>query len=161
MFLKFKETPFLNRKAYILMKINNMTLRKRMILESILEGIKTEKRISRQDWHRLLKLFDDRFISAWKLVTEKRIKRYVFRPSGRTVWIAVGRGGEYLIYPRAGYCGCNDFYFRVVDREEAICYHLLAQKLAKALDSYELVKEEDSVYDYLLEEWRLEALSNG
>lgn len=138
-----------------------MALAEKRMLESILDEVKTEKRLSRHNWHRLLKLFDDRFISAWRLVTERRIKKYVFRPSGRIVWIAVGRGGEYLIYPRAGYCGCNDFYFRVVDKEESICYHLLAQKLSEALDSYEDVMEEDEVYDVLMREWRIEVLRDS
>jgi predicted nucleic acid-binding Zn finger protein len=72
------------------------------------------------------------------------------------VWIAVGQTGEYMIYPHAIYCSCNDFYFRVLDGETGLCYHLMAQKIAETLDHFDTILEEDEVYDQLLEIWRKE-----
>ena len=85
---------------------------------------------------------------------ERRVKHYVFEPSGRRAWIVVGKGGEYQILPASGYCGCNDFYFRVIDGEAGFCYHLIGQRLAEALDSYDLVHEGDEFFDALMTEWR-------
>ncbi len=131
-----------------------MALQERILLETICDEARTQRELSRVNWQRLLSTFKDRFERAWRLVTERRIKRYIFHPSGRVVWIAVGQGGEYLILPAAGYCGCSDFYFRVVDGEAGVCYHLLAMKLADALDSFDVIDEEDEAYGLLMEEWK-------
>jgi predicted nucleic acid-binding Zn finger protein len=42
----------------------------------------------------------------------------------------------------------------VMDKQVHLCYHLIAQKLAEALGGYDLVEEEDDLYDSLMEEWR-------
>jgi len=131
-----------------------LALQERILLEIICDEARTQRELSRVNWQRLLSTFKDRFERAWRLVTERRIKRYVFHPSGRVVWIAVGQGGEYLILPAAGYCGCSDFYFRVVNGEAGVCYHLLAMKLADALDSFDVIDEEDEAYRLLMEEWK-------
>jgi len=98
--------------------------------------------------------FGERFDKAWRLVQERRVKRYLFRPSGRVVWIVIGQGGEYRVLPAAGYCSCSDFYFRVVNGEAGVCYHLLGQRLAEALSSYEEVMEDDEAYSLLMDEWK-------
>ncbi len=87
-------------------------------------------------------------------MTENRVKRYIFRPSLREIWIVIGNNAEYMIYPRAGYCGCSDFYFRVLDQEVALCYHVLAQKLAEALDYYDTVNEDNEAYRDLMAIWK-------
>ena len=125
-----------------------------IILEQILRDIRVSKEISLWNWQRLRNTFGDRFDKAWKLVTERRIKKYIFRPSMKTIWIAIGQNAEYLIYSKAGYCSCSDFYFRVLDHEKAYCYHLLAQKIAEALNNYDVVEEEDEIYPVLLNIWK-------
>ena len=130
------------------------SLREHLTLEQILRDLRISREISSQNWQRLRNTFGDRFEKAWKLVTENRIKKYVFEPSGRTLWVAIGQNAEYLIYSNAGYCSCSDFYFRVLDHEKAYCYHLLAQKMAEALNHYDLVEEEDEAYQPLLEIWK-------
>jgi predicted nucleic acid-binding Zn finger protein len=127
-----------------------------MILENVLDELRINRELSRLSWQRLQSSFGDRFIKAWKLVTEKRMKKYIFRPSNRKIWIAVGHSGEYIIYPDAEYCSCNDFYFRVLDGETALCYHLIAQKIANTLDFYDVIPEEDDVYPLLLKVWKQE-----
>ena len=120
----------------------------------ILRDLRSSREISRQNWQRLRSTFGDRFDKAWRLVTENRIKKYVFKPSNRTLWIAIGQNAEYLIYSNAGYCSCSDFYFRVLDHEKAYCYHLLAQKIAEALNHFDLIEEEDEAYEQLLDIWK-------
>jgi len=128
-----------------------------MILEQVLRELRTEKELSRLNWQRLHRVFGSRFTKAWSLVTERRLKKYVFRPSGRAIWVAVGNSAEYLIYPHAGYCSCSDFYFRVLDEDTAVCYHVLAQKIAEVLGYYDVVLEEDEAYRELMDIWKLYA----
>jgi predicted nucleic acid-binding Zn finger protein len=133
-----------------------VVVRERIILEQVLDELRTNRELSRVNWQWLYNSFKERFTKAWKLVTENRIKKYLFKPSGKEVWIAVGQLGEYMIYPLAEYCGCNDFYFRVLDGETPLCYHLLAQKIAEALDHYEKILEDDEAYTQLIEIWKKE-----
>jgi predicted nucleic acid-binding Zn finger protein len=71
------------------------------------------------------------------------------------MWIVVGKSRDYLLLPAADFCSCNDFYFRVMDREVHLCYHLITQKLAEALGWYDTVEEEDKLYDPLMKEWKI------
>ena len=130
------------------------SLHEHLSLEQILRDLRISREISSQNWQRLRNTFGDRFDKAWKLVTENRLKKYVFEPSGRTLWVAIGQNAEYLLYSNAGYCSCSDFYFRVLDNEKAYCYHLLAQKMSEALNHFDLVEEEDEAYQPLLEIWK-------
>ena len=136
-----------------------MVTEEQLILERVLDEVRTEKQLSYPNWEKLRGTFGYRFDRAWRLVQENRVKRYTFHPSGRVVWVVVGQSGEYQIYPNAGYCGCDDFYFRVVDGEAGLCYHLLGQKLAEALVNYDKVKEEDETYRLLTGEWRAQIRS--
>jgi predicted nucleic acid-binding Zn finger protein len=124
------------------------------ILEQICKEAAIAKRIRDADLDRLSAAFGQRFTKAWEAVKDKRVKKYVFKPSNRVVWIVVGKGRDYLIMPAADFCTCDDFYFRVMDRQIHLCYHLIAQKLAATLENYELYEEEDGLYDVLMREWR-------
>jgi len=90
---------------------------------------------------------------AEKAVKERRVKLYIFKPSGRKRWIVVGKHGEYLILPEAEYCSCHDFFFRVMSGEKPTCYHLIAVKLAKKKGEYEVIEEDDEWHDILMNEW--------
>lgn len=136
------------------------SLQEHLVLEQILRDLRLSKEISRHNWQRLRSTFGDRFDKSWKLVTENRIKKYVFKPSNRTLWVAIGQNAEYLIYSHAEYCSCSDFYFRVLDNEKAYCYHLLAQKIAEVLNHYDLIEEDDEAYEALLEIWKEYSVSD-
>ena len=124
------------------------------VLESICKEAKTKKTLTDEHLAQLSDALGSRFTKAWEAVNEERVKKYVFSPSGRVVWIVVGREREYQIMPEAGFCSCDDFYFRVMDREANICYHLIAQKIADTLGLYDKIEEEDILYDCLMEEWK-------
>jgi predicted nucleic acid-binding Zn finger protein len=124
------------------------------VLNSVCKKAKTEGKLTGKNLTSLYEIFGRRFTSAFEALKENRVKKYVFKPSGKTVWIVVGRERDYLIMPEAEFCTCDDFYFRVLDREVHLCYHLIAQKLAKNLDWYEAIEEHDELYESLMSEWK-------
>ncbi|MFA5363912.1 MAG: hypothetical protein WC325_01880 [Candidatus Bathyarchaeia archaeon] len=124
------------------------------ILENVCEEAKTYKKISDEQLQQLKEAFGSRFTKAWEAIQEERVKKYLFSPSNRTVWVVIGREREYQVMPAAEFCSCDDFYFRVMDREANICYHLIAQKLADVLGLYDHIEEEDRLYDFLMEDWK-------
>lgn len=121
-----------------------------IVFNEAYERIKSEKRMRAGDADRLLRLFGDRFTKALQALDEGRVRKHVFSPSGRLVWTVVGEEREYQILPLATFCSCNDFYFRVLSHEASLCYHLLAQKIAEALDRYVLLAGDDGDYSTLL-----------
>ena len=129
-------------------KPSEVSMLKRVCKEAEAEGRITGERLTR-----LSIAFGTRFTKAWEALKEKRVKKYLFMPSERKVWIVVGRERDYLIMPAAEFCSCDDFYFRVMDGEVHLCYHLIAQKIAVALKWYDEIEESDELYDSLTKEW--------
>jgi predicted nucleic acid-binding Zn finger protein len=123
-------------------------------LNSICREAKAEGKLSGKNLTQLYELFSQRFTKALDALKENRVKKYVFKPSGRTVWIVIGRERDYLIMPEAEFCMCDDFYFRVLDKKIHLCYHLIAQKIARNLGWYETIKENDELYESLMSEWK-------
>jgi predicted nucleic acid-binding Zn finger protein len=124
------------------------------VLNGVCKKAKTEGKLTGKNLTNLYEIFGQRFTRAFEALKENRVKKYVFKPSGKTVWIVVGRERDYLIMPEAEFCTCDDFYFRVLDREVHLCYHLIAQKLAKNLNWYEAIEEHDELYESLMNEWK-------
>ncbi len=124
------------------------------LLDEILENVKRNGKLTGEDISELYSLFGKRFLKAWKAVREGQVKKYVFNPSKRVIWIVVGKNRDYLIFPAAEFCTCDDFYFRVMDREAHLCYHLIAQKLAEALGWFDQIDESDELYETLMNEWK-------
>jgi predicted nucleic acid-binding Zn finger protein len=123
-------------------------------LNAICKGAKKEDKLSGKNLTALYDLFGQRFTKALEALKENRVKKYVFKPSNRTVWIVVGRERDYLIMAEAEFCTCDDFYFRVLDKKIHLCYHLIAQKVARNLDWYEVIEETDEIYQCLMNEWK-------
>jgi predicted nucleic acid-binding Zn finger protein len=123
-------------------------------LNAICREAKAEGKLSGKNLTQLYELFGQRFTKALGALKENRVKKYVFKPSGRTAWIVVGRERDYLIMSEAEFCTCDDFYFRVLDKKIHLCYHLIAQKIARNLNWYEIIKEEDKLYECLMNEWK-------
>lgn len=123
-------------------------------LKQICKEAAMENRVKDDDLDKLSAAFGQRFTKALNAVEDRRVKKYVFKPSNRVVWIVVGKGRDYLIMPAADFCTCDDFYFRVMDRQVHLCYHLIAQKLAETLESFVSYEENDELYDALMNEWK-------
>jgi len=124
------------------------------ILNNICKKAKAEGKLTGKNLTKLYETFGQRFTKAFEALKESRVKKYIFKPSNRTVWIVVGKERDYLVMPEAEFCSCDDFYFRVIDKEVHLCYHLIAQKLANILEWYEHIEEHDELYDSLMAEWR-------
>jgi len=124
------------------------------VLNIVCKEAKTDGKLTGKNLTRLYEVFGQRFTRAFEALKEGRVKKYVFKPSGRIVWIVVGKERDYLLMPEAEFCTCDDFYFRVLDKKVHLCYHLIAQKLAKILDWYELVEEHDELFETLMSEWK-------
>ena len=122
------------------------------VLKGVCEEAEVERRVTGVHLTRLSAAFGSRFTRAWEALKEGRVKKYVFKPSGRVVWIVVGRERDYLIMPAADFCSCDDFYFQF-DKGH-LCYHIIAQKLAEATGQFDLIEGEDSFYELLMKEWK-------
>jgi len=94
----------------------------------------------------------ERVQKALDALNESRIKKYVFQPSGRIVWIVVGKERDYLVMPAIDYCSCDDFYYQFDHGH--ICYHIIAQKLAESLGHFDLFEDDDKFFDVLIREWK-------
>src|SRR4030066_2536943 len=123
-------------------------------LNAICREAKAESRLSGKNLTDLYDLFGQRFTKALEALKENRVKKYVFKPSNRIVWIVVGRERDYLIMPEAEFCTCDDFYFRVLDKKVHMCYHLLTQKIAANLGWFETIEENDDCFEMLMNEWK-------
>ena len=123
-------------------------------LNMVCKEAKKEDRLSGKNLTALYEIFGQRFTKALEALKENRVKKYIFKPSKKTVWIVVGRERDYLILPEAEFCTCDDFYFRVLDRKIHLCYHLMAQKIAQNLGWYEVFEENDELYKTLMDEWK-------
>ena len=64
------------------------------VLEKVCEEAKTKGEITEDQLTQLSEAFGSQFNKAWETVQEKRVKKYIFSPSGRIVWIVVGREKE-------------------------------------------------------------------
>ncbi|MBS7657363.1 hypothetical protein KEJ33_05520 [Candidatus Bathyarchaeota archaeon] len=123
-------------------------------LQEICLFAKANKSLTENHFSMLKTIFGQRFCNAWEAIEDSRVKRYIFKPSDRVVWIVVGKKRDYLILPNAGFCSCDDFYFGVMEGRSFLCYHLIAQKLAEALGRYDLIEEDDELYEVLMKEWK-------
>jgi predicted nucleic acid-binding Zn finger protein len=121
-------------------------------LETICRAVRKRGKITETHRNKLSLLFGQRLEKALATLEECRVKKYVFQPSGRTVWIVVGKEREYLVMPAAEYCSCDDFYFQF--HQGHLCYHIIAQKLAEATSQYDLIEDDDKLFDILIKEWK-------
>ncbi len=121
---------------------------------SAIEDVKRERSISGSTLVKLDGILGERFWKALQAVTSSLVKRYLFEPSNREVWVVVGKNRDYQVNDL--YCDCDDFYFKVVIKRRAeSCYHILAKLLAEALELFSEIRVGDEMYDTLREEWRI------
>lgn len=121
--------------------------------ETLLEKLKKEGKITANLMREFENLLGERFRKALTAVKEGAVKRFIFCPSLREVWIVVGRNREYEVIPRI-YCNCEDFYINAIARRKIdLCYHLLAQAIAEALGEYSTYLVSDEFYEYFMKEW--------
>src|SRR3990170_2427109 len=122
------------------------------VLNSICRDIRLRNKMAEDHSQRLSSAFGSRFAKAEEALTDGRVKKYIFQPSGRIVWIVVGKQREYLVMPAADFCSCEDFYFRF-DKGH-LCYHIIAQRVAEATGRFAFFEDDDSFYEILIREWK-------
>jgi|YelNatPaOPRAMG01_1025707.scaffolds.fasta_scaffold21439_3 predicted nucleic acid-binding Zn finger protein len=116
-------------------------------LEEICESVSKRGYISSSDQEQMRHIFGERADKALDIVLRKRVKKYVFKPSGIVRWVVAGiEEGDHLILPKANYCSCEDFFFQVLSQKTPACSHIIAQKLAEALNLYETFEDDDELY---------------
>ncbi len=143
------------------MKRANQIRYENSTLKKLISDIRETGYIDDQQRLILNKMYGERQGRAIKAVEEGRVKKYVFQPSDRIIWIVVGTERDYQTIPSVNYCICDDFYFHVISHEIGLCYHLLAQMLAEALDKFELFAVHDRMYEPLMSEWRRVEVKKG
>lgn len=125
-------------------------------IHKICANIRRSRGIDGRTRAKLLAHFASRYENALKLVETGMVKKYVFSPSGRVIWTVKGRKADYQVIPDSNFCSCDDYYFRVIDQRRQLCYHIIAQRLADALEKYDTEKLPDSSYSKVTEKWHLE-----
>jgi predicted nucleic acid-binding Zn finger protein len=121
--------------------------------EGLFKKLKKKKALDSAILKDFSETFNDRFWKGLKAAVDGQVKKYVFHPSKREIWVIVGKKKDYLLISDF-YCSCQDFYLNVVVRKKnKYCYHILSKTIAEALNLFEEIKIEDSKYDILMKEW--------
>jgi predicted nucleic acid-binding Zn finger protein len=123
-------------------------------IESACQAISSSHRLTGSQRARLEEQFGDRFKNALELVEKRKVHKYKFKPSGRTIWTVKGRKGVYQVIPETNFCNCDDYYFRVMDGKRALCYHIIAQKISSVLGRIETSDLRDTQYSKITQQWR-------
>ena len=131
------------------------------LMEEAYSELKSRGEISAELRESLEKAFGDRFTNGWQLANSNKVRRYDFTPSGRVVWVVHGRTSEYQVMPDIPFCYCDDYYFRVMDKKRGLCYHIIAQHVAEALNKFDRTSKSDSQYSTITDRWRAREKSEG
>ncbi len=124
------------------------------LMQEAYDELESQHELSPQLRATLEKAFGERFTNGWELANAKKVWRYRFKPSGRVVWVVQGRRDEYQVIPDIPFCYCDDYYFRVMDKKRGLCYHIIAQHIAEALNKFEEISKKDSQYSNITARWR-------
>ncbi|MEM0084979.1 MAG: hypothetical protein QW743_05940 [Candidatus Methanomethylicia archaeon] len=93
-----------------------------------------------------MKFREKDYKKALRLVKEKKVKKYIFKPSNVERWVVEGKTGKYIVLPNL-FCQCEDFYISVIiKKKKERCYHLIAQSIAEQLKSYDEIYLSDDKY---------------
>ena len=123
-------------------------------IERACQDIVSSGRLTKEQNAGLAEQFGDRFKNALQLVDGGKVHRYRFRPSGRVIWTVKGRKAVYQVIPETNFCNCDDYYFRVMNGQKALCYHIIAQKISSALKKHETSDLRDTQYARITRQWR-------
>ena len=126
--------------------IEQLKMKRRVHLREI-DVLQIEKERTDRDIEKLEELFGERVKKALELVGDRRVKKYLFKPSGIVRWVV--RGGsdrDYLLLEHS-FCSCKDFLFNALLRQGSpSCYHLLAREIAEQAERFEEIELEDGQY---------------
>ena len=83
-------------------------------------------------------------------VTSGSVKQMLFLPSGKILWVVVGRDNEYWVDPILGFCSCKDYYFSTLSGKDE-CYHLKSIRKATSEDRFSVIQFDDREYVEILQ----------
>src|SRR5437899_12178076 len=112
-----------------------------LILRQVRDDTRRTGGLDEDGKQRLIEAFNKRFNQAMELVEEEKVSKYVFSPSGRTIWVVAGKHGEYQVLPESMFCSCDDYFFRAVSWNKQFVSHIIAQQMAA-----QSVKEQITIY---------------
>lgn len=78
------------------------------------------------------------------------VKQMLFLPSGKKLWVVIGRDNEYWTDPELGFCSCKDFYFTTLSGGQD-CYHLKSVRKTIQQRGFTAIEFDDSDYTHLLQ----------
>jgi predicted nucleic acid-binding Zn finger protein len=79
-----------------------------------------------------------------------RVRQLLFHPSGRKIWIVIGKDDEYWTDPELGFCSCKDFYFVSLSGGKE-CYHLRSARQAVKREGIIVIDFDDDEYVQMLQ----------
>lgn len=83
-------------------------------------------------------------------VRQGSVKQMLFLPSGKKLWVVIGRDYEYWTDPELGFCSCKDFYFTTLSGGQD-CYHLKSVRKTIQQRGFTAIEFDDSDYTQLLQ----------
>ena len=119
------------------------------LLLTLFEKAKHKKMLDDEFIAFLESIFPDKSIDV--IETLKRgITKYIYEPSNRIVWTAMGTNQEHLLYPKL-FCSCQDFYKNVViNKKRNYCKHILAQIISEGFKTFKEVKLKENKFKDLI-----------
>jgi predicted nucleic acid-binding Zn finger protein len=78
------------------------------------------------------------------------VKQMLFMPSGKRLWVVVGKYNEYWTDLDLKFCTCKDFYFTTLSGG-ADCYHLKSVRKAIEENKFSIIEFDDSEYVQFLQ----------
>ena len=84
------------------------------------------------------------------IVRSGSVKQMLFLPSGKKLWVVIGRDNEYWTDPELGFCSCKDFYFATLSGGQD-CYHLESVRKAIQQGEFTVIEFDDGDYAHLLQ----------
>ncbi len=83
-------------------------------------------------------------------ISSGSVKQMLFLPSGKKLWVVIGRDNEYWTDPELGFCSCKDFYFTTLSGGQD-CYHLKSVRKTIQQTGFKAIEFDDSDYIHLLQ----------
>ncbi|MHA2008673.1 MAG: hypothetical protein ACXABO_11460 [Promethearchaeota archaeon] len=124
------------------------------LLLKVFKKVKQKKLIDEEFMSFLEGIFPDKSPDVIE-VLKRGITKYIYKPSNRIVWTAMGKNQEHLLYPNI-FCSCQDYYKNVViNRKRDFCKHILAQIISEALDNYKEIVLDDEEFKKIIRDLRL------
>jgi predicted nucleic acid-binding Zn finger protein len=84
------------------------------------------------------------------MISSGSVKQMLCIPSGKKLWVVIGKDNEYWTDPELGFCSCKDFYFATLSGGQD-CYHLKSVRKAMQQKRFTTIEFDDSYYVRLLQ----------